>query len=158
MSYGEATKLFTTLSKLWRMFRKLCPCLRDLLLQCLTTQAGVKDSMMPETFCLFAQKGITLDTSCLLTMYYFSTPRELPTKMDTVEGIRWMGKIKGIIRVRCVEASLCSILLWASKVYQTLMQSWTKLKRTLKMLTRCKFVGECEAEWIKLVAFTKIRI
>ena len=51
--------------------------------------------MMPETFCLFAQKGITLDTSCLLTMYYFSTPRELPTKMDTVEGIRRNGEDQG---------------------------------------------------------------
>ena len=41
--------------------------------------------MMPETSSLFAQKGITLETSFLLTMYYFSTPRELPTKMDIVE-------------------------------------------------------------------------
>ena len=32
-------------------------------------------------FCLFAQKGRTLETSCLLTIYYFS----LPTKMDIVE-------------------------------------------------------------------------
>ena len=30
-------------------------------------------------------EGITIETSCLLTVYYFSTPRELPTKMDIVE-------------------------------------------------------------------------
>ena len=40
---------------------------------------------MPEMSSLFAQKGITLETSCVLTMYYFSTPREFPTKMDIVE-------------------------------------------------------------------------
>ena len=40
---------------------------------------------MPETFSLFAQKGRNLKTSCLLTVCYFSTPRELPTKMDIVE-------------------------------------------------------------------------
>ena len=40
---------------------------------------------MPEMSSLFAQKGITLETSCVLTMYYFSTQREFPTKMDTVE-------------------------------------------------------------------------
>ena len=32
-------------------------------------------------FCLFAKKGRTLETSCLLTIYYFS----VPTKMDIVE-------------------------------------------------------------------------
>ena len=73
---------------------------------CLTTQAGVKESMMPETFSLFLQKGITLETSCLLIMYYFSTPRELPTKMDIVEDSALNGKDRGIIRGRCVEASM----------------------------------------------------
>ena len=37
-------------------------------------------------------------------MYYFSTPRELPTKMDIVGDSAWNGMIK--IRVRYVEASL----------------------------------------------------
>ena len=40
---------------------------------------------MSETFSLFAQKERTLKTSCLLTMYYFSTLRELPTKMEIVK-------------------------------------------------------------------------
>ena len=63
--------------------------------------------MMPETFSLFAQKAITLETSCLLTMYYFSTPRELPTKTDIVEGSALNGEDQGNhIRVRCAEASM----------------------------------------------------
>ena len=33
---------------------------RFVVLLVVTTQAGVKESMMPETFCLSAQKGITL--------------------------------------------------------------------------------------------------
>ena len=57
-------------------------------------------------FCLFAQKGRTLETSCLLTMIYYFT---VPTKMDIVEDSVLMGKIKGIIRVRCVNKKpLCS--------------------------------------------------
>ena len=43
---------------------------------------------MSETFSLFAQKERTLETSCLLTMYYFSTVRELPTKMEIVKVAR----------------------------------------------------------------------
>ena len=62
--------------------------------------------MMPETFSLFVQKGITLETSCVLIMYYFSTPRELPTKMDIVEDSALNGEDRGIIRGRCVEASM----------------------------------------------------
>ena len=50
---------------------------------------------MPETFGLFAHKGRTLETSCLLTMYYFSTPRELPTKMDVVENNTLNGDDRG---------------------------------------------------------------
>ena len=30
-------------------------------------------------------EGKNLETSCLLTMHYFNTRRELPTKMDIVE-------------------------------------------------------------------------
>ena len=40
---------------------------------------------MPEMSSLFAQEGIILETSCVLTTYYFSTPSEFPTKMDIVE-------------------------------------------------------------------------
>ena len=50
---------------------------------------------MPETFCLFAQKRRTLETSCLLTMHYFSTPRELSTKMDIVEDSALNGEDQG---------------------------------------------------------------
>ena len=52
-------------------------------------------SMMPETFSVLAQKGITLDTSCLLTMCYFGTPRELPTKVDIAEDSALNGEHQG---------------------------------------------------------------
>ena len=55
----------------------------------------VKESLMPETFCIFAQKRRTLETSCLLTMHYFSTPRELITKMDIVEDSALNGEHQG---------------------------------------------------------------
>ena len=61
---------------------------------------------MPETFSLFVQKGITLKTSCLLITYYFSTPRELPTKMDIVEDSALNGEDQEIIRGRWGEASM----------------------------------------------------
>ena len=51
----------------------------------MTTQAEVKESQIPEKFCVFAQKRRNLENFCLLTMHYFSTPRELATKMDIVE-------------------------------------------------------------------------
>ena len=50
---------------------------------------------MPETFCLFAQKSRALETSCLLSMHYFSAPWELTTKMDIVEDSALNGEDQG---------------------------------------------------------------
>ena len=50
---------------------------------------------MSETFSLFAQKERTLETRCLLTMYYFSTLRELPTKMGIVKDSALNGEDQG---------------------------------------------------------------
>ena len=61
----------------------------------MTTEAEVKESLMPETFCVFAQKRSTLENVCLLTMHYFSTPTELATKMDIVEDSALNGKDQG---------------------------------------------------------------
>ena len=63
----------------------------------------------------------TLRICPVLTMHYFSTPRELPTKMDIVGDSAWNGMIK--IRVRYMEASFWSTLPWASKVYQELCKA-----------------------------------
>ena len=129
------------------MFRTLRLCLRELI-------SGYKcrsqSIMMPEMFCLFAQRA---RSEPLRPPVY--CPRELPTKMDVVEDSALNGDDRGNHK-----KPLCSTFLWASiaKVYQKLMQSRTKLKRMFKMFTRCKFCRECEVERIKLVAFTKIRI
>ena len=156
MSYGEATELFTSLSKLWRMFKKLCPCLEICCPNVWPHKPELKESMMPETFCLFAQKRRTLETSCDHVLIQYTK------RVAYKDGHCW-GQSFDWGRSRDSWESdawkrLCSILLWASKVYQELIQSRTKLKRTFKMFTRCKFCGGCKAERIKLVAFTVIRI
>ena len=58
----------------------------------MNTQAEVKESQMPETFCVFAQKRRTLEHFCLLTMHYF---RVLATKMDIVGDSALNGKDQG---------------------------------------------------------------
>ena len=46
------------------------PMLERFLVLMSDTQAGVKESMMPETFCLFAQMGRTLETStCIISVH-----------------------------------------------------------------------------------------
>ena len=88
------------------MFKKPCLRLRDLLSLCLTTQAGVRESMMPGTFCLFAQKGRTLRPPvywpCIISIHEESCLQ----RWTLLRTVLWMGKIKGIIRVRCMEASM----------------------------------------------------
>ena len=72
----------------------------------LTTQAGVKESMMPGTFCLFAQKGRTLRPPvywpCIISVHQESCLQ----RWTLLRTVLWMGNIKGIIRVRWVEASM----------------------------------------------------
>ena len=68
-----------------------------------------------------------------------------------------MGKIMGIIRVRCVEASMLHLTV-SIKGIPGANSKPNEVEKTLKMFTRCKFCGECKAERIKLVAFTEIRI
>ena len=72
----------------------------------LTTQAGVKESMMPGTFCLFAQKGRNLRPPvywpCIISVHQESCLQ----RWTLLRTVLWMGKIKGVIRVRFVEASM----------------------------------------------------
>ena len=61
---------------------------------------------MPETFCQFEEKIRTLENFCLLPVHYFSTPRELATKMDIVEDSALNGKDQGNHKSQMLETSM----------------------------------------------------
>ena len=78
LPYGEATELFTSLRKLWRVFKTLCPGAWEICYPSVWTHKP--ESMMPKKFRLFAQKG----RKPRELLHYISTPRDLPSKDDTL--------------------------------------------------------------------------
>ena len=162
MSYGEATELFTSLSKLWRMLKTPCPCLRDFLSSCLTIQTG---QWCQKWSGYLHIREETLRTFPLLTMYYFITPRELPTKMDNIWDSAWNGDGQDPSQMH---GSLCGprnrehqspigevTIKYVCMVYRELVQSRKCLKAGMSCTTSSNFVENAR---LKLLACTRIRI
>ena len=104
--FMESTELFTSLSKLWRIFKKLCPCLRDLSSSYLTTQPKSKSHWCQKRFVYLRRREEPLRPPvywpCIISVHQESWLQ----RWTLLRTVLWMGSIKGIIRVRCVETSM----------------------------------------------------
>ena len=84
----------------------------------------------------------TLRTSPLLTMYYFSTPREFPTKMDIV----WDDQDPSQMHAW---KSPCSTSPWASVIYQELVQKSNEVLKDIENVPRRECLVPRVASFVK---------